>query len=73
MSPKFFRSWWQKYKFKKFSNNVFSPVFCVVDGDEVLNELVVRLADVTALPLVRPEDLVVVQRIVDHRETCRRG
>ena len=42
-----------------------------MDCDEVLDELVVRLADVAALPLVRAEDLVVVERVVDHRETCR--
>ena len=42
-----------------------------MDRDEVLDELVVRLADVAALPLVRAEDLVVVERVVDHRETCR--
>ena len=41
-----------------------------MDCDEVLDELVVRLADVAALPLVRAEDLVVVERVVDHRETC---
>ena len=41
-----------------------------MDGDEVLDELVVRLADVAALALVGAEDLVVVERVVDHRETC---
>ena len=42
-----------------------------MNGDEVLDELVVRLADVAALPLVRAEDLVVVERVVDHRETWK--
>ena len=39
-----------------------------MDGDEVLDELVVRLADVAALALVGAKDLVVVERVVDDRE-----
>ena len=41
-----------------------------MDGDEVLNELLVRLADEAALALVGAEHVVVVERVVDHRETC---
>ena len=47
------------------------PVLGVVDGDEVRDELVVGLADDAPLPLFRPEDGVVVQRVVHHRESYK--
>lgn len=45
------------------------PVLGVVDVDQVSDQLLVGLADQAALTLVRPEHHVVVQRVVDHRET----
>lgn len=43
------------------------PVFGVVDRDQVLDELLIRLADVTPAAFLRTEDGVVVQGIVDDR------
>ena len=47
------------------------PVLRVVDGDEVRDELLVRLPDVAAPPLLRPEHQVVVQRVVHHGKTWK--
>ena len=42
-----------------------------MDGDQVPNQLLVRLVDGAALPLPGAEHRVVVQRVVDDGETCR--
>ena len=47
------------------------PVLRVVDGDEVRDELLVRLPDVATPPLLRPEHQVVVQRVVHHGKTWK--
>jgi len=45
------------------------PVFGVVDGEQVLDELLIRLPNVAAAAFLRPEDHVVIQGIVDDGKT----
>lgn len=42
------------------------PVFGVVNRDEILDELLVRLADPASLALFRTEHVVIIERVVDH-------
>lgn len=47
------------------------PVLRIVNVDQILDQLLVGLAaDVAAAALQRPEHVVIVQRIVDHRVAC---
>ena len=47
------------------------PVLRVVDLDELVDELLLRLAKVSVPSLLRSEDRMVVQRIVHYRVSCR--
>lgn len=43
------------------------PVLCVVDGDQVSDQVLVTLTDVASLSLLWTEHCVVVQRVVHNR------
>ena len=46
------------------------PVLSVVNGNQVLDQLVVRLANDATLALVRTKHCVIVERIIDHWKAC---
>ena len=48
------------------------PVLRVVDGDEVRDQLLVRLADIPSFSLFRPKHRVIIQRVVHDGETCNK-
>lgn len=49
------------------------PVLCIVDLNEVLDQLVISLVDNAALGLVGSEDSVVVEGVIDDGEACCLG
>ena len=48
------------------------PVLRVVDGDEVRDQLLVRLPDIPSFSLFRPKHRVIIQRVVHDGETCNK-